>query len=253
MKKEFDLKIDGCTLKSIEVDSLNSLIVATYKRDVAEFKAGDILIDAYDDYKPSAYISIFKEKSKIDDYNFSAFIVFEIYAGKFRHPSKYWDEIKNNRLATEEEKQLLFDALKKQGKRWNAEALEIEELDISEIVVDYETAIKYLGIKDTLLVPLLCSLQSQDRVNKFNTQIKLQVIAEAWNKFDEFEADWGNSDQYKYYPMFKVKDGKFEFSGTSSFRRVLNFHTSSFSFKTEERAKQFAEQFIDLFKVALGI
>lgn len=331
MNKEFDLKIEGATLENIKVDSLNSLIVATYKRDAEEFKAGDILIDAYDKYKPLKYISIFKEKSKNRDGGFLAFIVFEIYSGKFRYPSGDWDGIKNNRLATEEEKQLLFDALKKDGKRWNAERLkiepefkrgdilisklgestlifdkytsrqsfsslisnhaklsndnwhasafryasieeievfykylarmgkkwnteklEIEELDISDIVVDYESAIKYLGIKDTLLVPLLCSLQSQDRADKFNAQIKLQIIAEAWNKFDEFEADWESLDQYKHFPLFKVEDGKIALLCVSFVIRSLNPHTPNFSFKTEERAIQFGNQFIDLFKVALG-
>ena len=128
------------------------------------------------------------------------------------------------------------------------------ELDISEIVVDYESAIEYLGIKDTLLV-----FKNYDRANKFNAQIKLQLIAEAWNKFDEFEADWENFDQYKYYPAFRVRGGNIEFSHTSFTnglwgitRGTLDFHTSNFSFKTEERAKQFTEQFIDLFKIALG-
>ena len=158
MKKEFDLKIDGGTLESIKIDSSNSLIVATYKRDVG-----------------------------------------------------------------------------------------VEKLDISEIVVDYESAIKYLGIKDTLLV-----FKNYDRVDKFNAQIKLQLIAEAWNKFDGFEAGWGNSDQHKHYPIFGVEDDKVEFLDTVSVRRILDFNTSNFSFKTEERARQFGEQFIDLFKVALG-
>ncbi len=158
MKKEFDLKIDGGTLESIKIDSSNSLIVATYKRDV-----------------------------------------------------------------------------------------EVEKLDISEIVVDYESAIKYLGIKDTLLV-----FKNYDRVEKFNAQIKLQLIAEAWNKFDGFEADWENLDQYKCYPVFGVKNGKIELTYTGSILGVLNFHTSNFSFKSQERAKQFSEQFIDLFKIALG-
>lgn len=133
------------------------------------------------------------------------------------------------------------------GKKWNAETLELEELDISEIVVDYESAIKYLGIKDTLLV-----FKNYDRAEKINAQIKLQLIAEAWNKFDEFEADWESPDQYKYYPVFGVEDGKVEFFGTSFFRVLLNPHTSNFSFKTKERARQFGNQFIDLFKVASG-
>ena len=154
---------------------------------------------------------------------------------------------KVNKEKAREEKQLLFDALKKEGLKWNAEKLELEKLDISDIVVDYESAIKYLGIQNTLLV-----FKSYDRVDKFNAQIKLQLIAEAWNKFDGFEADWENSDQYKYYPMFRVRGNRIEFARTGLSWGFLDFHTSNVSFKTEERAKQFGEQFIDLFKVALG-
>ena len=260
MKKEFDLKIDGGTLESIKIDSSNSLIIATYKRDVAEFKAGDILVDDLGTGS-NGTISIFKGISSGDDgfemfdaYGDNGLELFDAYVvvdadcdSKVEFDQIEWDFIEDQRLATDEEKQLLFDALKKQGKRWNAETLELEKLDISEFVVDYESAAEYLGIKD--LLPIF---RNYDRIDKFNAQIKLQLIAEAWNKFDGFEADWENFDQLKYAPIFKVRDGKIEFWGIDIFRRVLDFHTSNCSFKSQERAKQFGEQFIDLFKVALG-
>ena len=78
---------------------------------------------------------------------------------------------------------------------------------------------------------------------------KLIVIAEAWNKQDGFVPDFSNDDQYKYYPWFKYDHH------TTGFAYTNTFHTTSFAhaivgsrlcFKTEERAKQFGEQFIDL-------
>ena len=234
MKKEFDLKIDGGTLESIKIDSSNSLIIATYKRDVAEFKAGDILVSRtgatiliFDKYtSQNAFSSLISSEPGLSNDNW--------HAPTFRH-------------ASAEEIEVFYKDLARMGKKWNAEKLELEKLDISDIVVDYESAIKYLGIKDTLLV-----FKSYDRVDKFNAQIKLQLIAEAWNKFDEFEADWGNSDQCKHCPMFRVGGNKTEFTHTRFIGVTLDFHTSNFSFKTKERAKQFGEQFIDLFKIALG-
>lgn len=120
--------------------------------------------------------------------------------------------------------------------------------DISEIVVDYESAIKYLGIKDTLLV-----FKNYDRANKFNAQIKLQLIAEAWNKFDGFEADWADSSQQKFSTGFSLDEGELQIDYVGYVYVLIDSQNANFSFKTEERAKQFTEQFIDLFKVALGI
>ena len=239
MKKEFDLKIDGGTLESIKIDSSNSLIIATYKRDAAEFKRGDILAS-----KISSLVLIF------DKYiSHNAFSSLINNKDQDRSSNNYWT-IPPFRHASAEEIEVFYKDLARMGKKWNAETLEIEEvekLDISEIVVDYESAIKYLGIKDTLLV-----FKNYDRVEKFNAQIKLQLIAEAWNKFDEFEADWENSSQDKHYPIFRAVDGKIEFANTRFSGGTLDFQASNFSFKTKERARQFSEQFIDLFKVALG-
>lgn len=247
MKKEFDLKIDGGTLDSIKIDSSNSLIIATYKRDVAEFKAGDIIVDDLGAASNRA-ISIFKCISKKNDNLFNIYASIDADCDSaVEFDQTEWDYITDQRLATEQEKQLLFDALKKQGKKWNAETLEVEKSDISEIVVDYESAIKYLGIKDTLLV-----FKSYDRVEKFNAQIKLQLIAEAWNKYDGFEADWADSSQKKFFTVFSLDKGKLQIDYDDYAYLLVDSQRANFSFKTEERARQFGNQFIDLFKVALG-
>ena len=63
-------------------------------------------------------------QSYSDDGTFSAHIV---YSGKLIPFKPGWIN-RNMRPATDSEKQRLFDALAKEGKRWNAETKQIEDL-----------------------------------------------------------------------------------------------------------------------------
>ena len=116
------------------------------------------------------------------------------------------------------------------------------EKDIFEIVTDENSARGYLklGPFEGLFYEKLYALD------------QLMTIAKAWNEFDGFKPVWEDTDQDKYYPVFKFINGKFEFSNGRDGRFVLDPHTSSFSFKTRERAEQFGKQFIDLFRVVLA-
>ena len=121
------------------------------------------------------------------------------------------------------------------------------EKDISEIAVDFRSAVDYL-MEDLHQMQLDTTAWNIPKLSALNWLI---LIAEAWNSFDEFKLDWDDTDQYKYYPLFKFINGKFEFSNVSYGRFVLDPHISSFSFKTRERAEQFGKQFIDLFRMIL--
>lgn len=121
------------------------------------------------------------------------------------------------------------------------------EKDISEIAVDFRSAIDYLRKYNHRLYYRTIE-KHMSKIEAINDLIRL---AEAWNTFDEFKPDWTNPGQYKWHPMFVFNDGKFEFSLASFVRWMLDPHVSSFSFKTKERAEQFGKQFIDLFRMAL--
>ena len=69
--------------------------------------------------------------------------------------------------------------------------------------------------------------------------------------FDEFKPDWENREQDKYYAWFNLDGGNISIWGTAKVCLLLDTHTSHFVFKTPERAKQFATQFIDLFRTML--
>ena len=91
-----------------------------------EFKDGDVLFVKCND---SAFIEIFEYSKKNGDLcdHASLDITNQILdiSGKYRIGK---DEIDEVRLATEEEKQQLFSALEKEGKRWNSDKKAIVDL-----------------------------------------------------------------------------------------------------------------------------
>ena len=144
---------------------------------------------------------------------------------------------------------------------------EIESKEINEVVTDYEKAREYLGGKPnndyTVAKKILSGncVQLDDvshlvrDLNPAHVQAlialnELFTIAQAWNKEDEFEPDFSNPNQYKYYPWFVYeKDAAgFVFASTShTASYAYAYFGSRLCFKTANRARQFGEQFTDLF------
>lgn len=151
------------------------------------------------------------------------------------------------RIATTSEQQILFDALKEKGKRWNAKTLEVEDLDISEIVYNLSSACSYLNKPVPDFKSLLLTISNED-FHKYKAQITLQLIREAWNKHDGFEVDWDDNSQEKYYPTIRE-------NGEVTYLYALgnkSIGASCYSFATPKRVIQFGNQFKELFKIALG-
>ena len=101
---------------------------------------------------------------------------------------------------------------------------EIESKEINDIVTSYEEARKYLGGKpnnDFTVAKKVVSgnCVKLDEVTRLVKDInpshvkalialnELFTIAQAWNKEDEFEPDFSNSNQYKYFPWFVYDNG----------------------------------------------
>lgn len=96
------------------------------KIEKPEFKDGDVLFVKCND---SAFIEIFEYSKKNGDLYDHASLTTKTQAldisGKYRICK---DKITEIRLATEEEKQQLFSALKKEGKRWDSEKKQIVDI-----------------------------------------------------------------------------------------------------------------------------
>lgn len=79
---------------------------------------------------------------------------------------------------------------------------------------------------------------------------KLVIMAEAWNKEDGFVPDFSNPKQAKWFPWLKYdKDAAgFVYAGTFSTTSLAKAYISPrVCFQTSKRARQFCEQFIDLY------
>ena len=117
-QQKFKIQVpDGCSAK---IEQQDGFLVVVFEQKKWEPKDGDIV--AFGSNKEALTIAIFE--SNTADNTFSAHIV---YNGKLNSFKPGWIK-KNFRPATEEEKQRLFDALAKAGKRWNAEEKRIEDL-----------------------------------------------------------------------------------------------------------------------------
>ena len=86
-----------------------------------DFKSGDILV------------SLSNEIILVDDYDFKgghlySFVNVDRSGQLYNEPYFQWNERHDWRLASDEEKQLLFDKMKEQGLRWNAEEKKVEKI-----------------------------------------------------------------------------------------------------------------------------
>ncbi len=148
---------------------------------------------------------------------------------------------------------------------------EIESKEINEVVTDYEKAREYLGGKPnadfTVAKKILSGncVQLEDvtrLVSELNPKHvkaiiafnRLCTIAQAWNKEDDFTPDFSNRNQEKWFPWFVYSDDAAGFVFASSDYTATNAYArigSRLCFKTSARARQFGEQFIDLWNQVL--
>ena len=114
----------------------NEVVIEKEEKEEAktqEFKDGDVLTSLFD----NKVVFIFKEDESKQKYNENGYYVCHIYVSDsagyaIEVPTKdslsfcgHKDDV---RLATNEEKQLLFDKMKEQGLRWNAEEKRVEKI-----------------------------------------------------------------------------------------------------------------------------
>lgn len=96
------------------------------EKTLPEFKDGDI---AYADYGNKQAVFIVSGKTDLSE-GYNSFIALDLRGtlDMGRRMSFFKENLCKLRLATEEEKQLLFDALAKEGKAWDAEKKQIVDL-----------------------------------------------------------------------------------------------------------------------------
>lgn len=138
---------------------------------------------------------------------------------------------------------------------------EADVKDVSEVITDFESARKALGIKPNVGLYVVKRKHSEDvarLVTDFNLKHiealmalnKLFTIAQAWNEADEFVPDFSAWEQDKWFPWFEYNENAVGFVFANTYSAPTSAHArfgSRLCFKTPERAEQFGKQFEDLY------
>lgn len=137
--------------------------------------------------------------------------------------------------------------------------------EVNEVITDFESARKALGIKpndDYLLVSGEHHGKEHDSVERLVRELnpkhiealvalnRLFTIAEAWNKEDNFVPDFSDCEQYKWFPWFEHNNYSAGFvcmSATYTLTAADATFGQRICFKTSERAEQFGKQFENLY------
>lgn len=118
MEQNFKIAVpEGCT---VNIEKKDNFVIVSLEPNNWEPKNGDVI--AFGNNPDSLSIGIFK----IDNYD--TFASYATICGCILSFYEMGWIKKNIRPATEEEKQRLFDALAKEGKRWNPKKKQIEDL-----------------------------------------------------------------------------------------------------------------------------
>lgn len=119
---------------------------------------------------------------------------------------------------------------------------EFFSMKITDRIKTYEDACNELGICAQLEVTLNELGFTSDEINLR----KIKTITEALN--EGWKPDWNDSNQYKYYPWFKMSSGGFVFGGTYyDGSSAYAGDASRLCFATRELAKYAGEQFTKLY------
>lgn len=133
---------------------------------------------------------------------------------------------------------------------------EVECTEVNEVITDFESARKALGLKPNTCynlsehVPKFVSDINPKHIEALIALNKLFTIAQAWNKEDGFVPDFSDWNQDKWFPWFVYdKDAAgFVYASTYYTPTIANaYFGSRLCFKTSERAAQFGKLFVDLY------
>lgn len=144
---------------------------------------------------------------------------------------------------------------------------EVECKDVNEVITDFESARKALGLEsnDGFKVPKWLTAKDEVTLSELSHLVyninpehaqslialnKLFTIAEAWNQADGFVPDYLDWEQDKWFPWFKYDKDAAGFVFTNTITTSINANAyigPRLCFKSSARAEQFGKQFIDLY------
>lgn len=130
------------------------------------------------------------------------------------------------------------------------ECVEIEVSEVNKELGDYEAAKKFIGLVPDVKTSI--SAINPKHIKALIALNTLFTIAEAWNKADGFVPDFDNRNQEKWFPWFRKESAGFVYAYTDSTATYTYANIGSrLCFKDSNRARQFGEQFIELWNDVL--
>ena len=127
----------------------------------------------------------------------------------------------------------LGDALVGLGFDRNAKIPEIEVLNALLLTINQDSALR---TKDILSLIATAELTIINR-----------AINKDYDTLEEWEPNWNDSNELKYYPYFSVSGGCFGFSYANC-GNSITYIGSRLYYKTKERAEHAGKTFVDLYK-----
>jgi len=113
---------------------------------------------------------------------------------------------------------------------------------ITDRIKTYEDACSELGIDPMNEDEMIEAVFTLDEI----TYRKIKTITKALN--EGWKSDWNDSNQYKYYPWFKISSGGFVFGAAGDgYSNASAGSASRLCFKSSELAKYAGEQFLQLY------
>ena len=119
------------------------------KEEVQEFKRGDVIVSKIDEI-------LLVTTYDFDSNLLTSFVNIDAHGNLFNNPYQKWNVYHDWRIATDEEKQLLFDKMKEQGLKWNAEEKRVE-------------TIRWRAKKGYIYHRLTCYLRSTNECDDYQT------------------------------------------------------------------------------------
>lgn len=139
---------------------------------------------------------------------------------------------------------------------------EVECNEVNEVITDFDSARKALGLESNVDFELLGCFDKFDDIVQLISDInpkhiealialnKLFTIAQAWNKEDGFVPDFSDWNQDKWFPWFKYDEDAAGFVCADTYyspTAAAATFGSRLCFKSSARAAQFGKQFADLY------
>lgn len=133
-----------------KAEVIGGMLVTSFK-EKERFKRGDILRCGYDRHKKCHWVCIANSINSIGIGSYFTILFIEDNHGNsyVRYNSNQSVDLDTLRLATDSEKKLLFSALAKEGKYWDADALEVKEyLKVPENIGIYKVNVPNREVLD---------------------------------------------------------------------------------------------------------